>query len=54
MSSLLHMFVRELVQEIRRMADEAEMPGATPRGTGEVLRGVAAAIEATAKRTLLT
>jgi len=54
MSSVLHMFVRELVREIRKMADDCDQPGAAPIGNGDLLRGVAAAIESTAKRTLLT
>jgi hypothetical protein len=53
MSSTLHMFIRELVSELRTMAEAADKPGAAPVGNGDLLRGIAAAIEATAKRKLL-
>ncbi|HEX6022542.1 MAG TPA: hypothetical protein VFZ00_11145 [Solirubrobacter sp.] len=54
MIALLHMFIRSTVDELRRRADESDRPGAAPLGSGDVLRGIANAIETAAKRTLLT
>lgn len=54
MIALLHMFIRETVDELRRQAELRDAPGAAPSGTGDILRGIASAIEAAAKRTLLT
>lgn len=54
MIALLHMFIRATVEELRKQADAADEPGISPIGTGDVLRGIASAIETAAKRTLLT
>lgn len=54
MIALLHMFIRATVEELRQQAAAADIPGASFSGTGDLLRGIASAIETAAKRTLLT
>lgn len=54
MIGMLNMFIRAVVSELRSQADAADLPGAALQGTGDILRGIAGAIESAAKRTLLT
>lgn len=53
MISMLIMFVRALVQDLRHEAILLDEPGVAAAGAGDAVRAIANAIESAAKRTLL-
>lgn len=53
MNSMLIMFIRALVAELRSAAELLDSPGHAPSGAGDTVRAIASAIESASKRTLL-